>query len=308
MPFAVVVRSIVARLRPRARLTVHVLDTGVDRADRERLSAFCAEAGVELHLYPVDLAAVAGLPTWGRMTRSTYARLLMAQFLPVQLDRVVWLDCDLLVEADLARLWETSLDGNTVLAVQDILVPRIDSAGGIRSHALLGLPSGAAYFNAGVMLVDLGRWRDDDVAGQALAYLDTQADDVQYWDQEALNAVLPGRWGQLDHRWNQNASVTGRPFLRVRHLDQRTYALLERDPWILHFSGRVKPWLVPDPGHGPRHRFFELLDETPWAGWRPHPTVAQRLTAAYDSSRVRNLTYPAEAWAVSVGRRWSRRT
>lgn len=306
MPLGAMLRSAVVHLDPARRLTVHVLAEGIRAGDRDRVARSCAREGVTLHWIAADPDALRDLPTWGRMPRTTYQRLLLPDLLP-DLGKLVWLDCDVVVAADLGRLWDIDMDGRPALAVQDMVVPHVSSRLGIRDFRALGIPAEAKYFNAGVMVLDLQRWRRDDVAGRALEYLRAGGDRVLLWDQEGLNAALHGRWGELDPRWNQNASVAGRRFFRrPRHMDAATYRLVVEDPWVVHYCGNLKPWSLPDTGDPARDRFFLHLDATPWSGWRPKRTMTGRLAAAYESSRARRLLHPAEGWALRAVARRSR--
>jgi lipopolysaccharide biosynthesis glycosyltransferase len=232
------------------------------------------------------------------MTSATYHRLMIARLLPEGVARAVWLDCDLLVTGDLTALWETDLGGSHLLAVRDSVVPRVSSRYGIRRWRELGLPRKAPYFNAGVMLLDVDRWRDDDIGVLAGRYL-MGARDVMFWDQEGLNAVLCGRWGELDPRWNRMASAE-------RRADAER---ADAAHWIVHFGGTLKPWRLPEPSSGPRALFYRHLDQTPWAGWRPRRTPTSAALGWYESSRLRNIAYPLEPWVMlSARRRLSRIT
>jgi lipopolysaccharide biosynthesis glycosyltransferase len=290
MPLAVMVRSAMTSLAPGSVLAVHLVDAGIRADDRARLEDLFGDGNAELHRHEPLATDVAGLPTWGRMEATTYHRLVLARLLPAHVERAIWLDCDVVVEADLTALWELDLEGDPVLAVQDRLVPLVSSRYGVRSWRSLGLPGNARYFNSGVMVVDLGRWRKEQVEDRAVGYLREHRDEVVFWDQEALNAVLCGQWRELDPRWNVPA---------------RQGSNGERDPaeaWILHFSGMLKPWLLPEPRSGPRARFYRHLDRTPWAGWRPGRAPKAAALGWYESSALRRLVYPAEPW-VMVGLR-----
>lgn len=300
MPLAVMLGSVVEHLRAGVGLTTYVLDGGLLAADRERLEAVVGTRDVALRWIDADPRQVADLPTWGRMPSTTYQRLSIGGALPAEEPKAIWLDCDVVVTTDLTRLWETDLGGSPVLAAQDQLVPFVSSRDGIRRWRELGLPAGAKYFNAGVMVIDLDRWRDEDLGSQAGSYLRRYRDDVMFWDQEGLNAVLCGRWSELDPRWNHNASVAGRPFFKARHLAPVASRALADDPWIVHFSGTVKPWVAANVADWPRTLYFRHLDRTPWAGWRPRRTPARALVGWYESSRLRHLLYPAEAWAMRL--------
>jgi lipopolysaccharide biosynthesis glycosyltransferase len=292
-PLAVMLRSVLRCFSAELALTFHLAGTGIPTRDAEALDNLCAEHRAEIQLHELGAADLSGLPTWGRMSVATYHRLLLADLLPDEVKKVIWLDCDLLVRADLARLWETDLGGCHLLAVRDPLVPLVSSRYGVRRWRELGLPAGGGYFNAGVMLIDLERWREDEVGKRAAAYLKANRGSVMFWDQEGLNAVLCGRWGELDSRWNEFPGS----FVR----EPRPGAAGE--PWIVHFSGNLKPWILPRPARGNRALFYEVLDETPWAGWRPRRTLVSAILGRYEASRLRALVFPLEPWVMLFLRR-----
>ena len=305
VPLAVMLASLSDHIDSARGAIVYVLNGGVSAENRERLERSLLAENVELCWVDIRAAPFSDLPVWGRMSASTYHRLMLPEILPPSVRRLVWLDCDVVVNADVAALWASPLAGRHLLAVQDMIVPYVSSPDGVACFAALGLAPEAKYFNAGVMIVNLDLWRRDDVPDRVADYLRSHQDDVVYWDQEGLNAVLAGRWGELDPRWNHNASVCGRAFYRPRHLDPDAYRRVVEDPWIIHFSGNLKPWSMP-PGVDGRHRFFHSLDRTPWAGWRPPRSIRGALLARYEDSALRNLVYPAEAWGLRLQRRWIR--
>jgi lipopolysaccharide biosynthesis glycosyltransferase len=112
---------------------------------------------------------------------------------------------------------------------------------------------------------------------------------VRWNDQYALNVVLSGRWGQLDLRWNQAAHIFSYPSWSLSPFDRETFEQLRDDPYIIHFTTCDKPWLATCL-HPSRKLFFECVDRTAWAGWRPsrftHPRAFFGLLKAH-KRRVR---------------------
>jgi len=291
MPLAVVLRSAAARLAPDARLEAWAVDAGLGHDDRARVAA-SAGPRVTLRWVAPERSGFEGLPLWGRMPIATYDKLTIGRWLPDDVEEAIWLDADLLVLADLAELAATPLDGQVLAATQDDRVPTLASRFGVGVHAALGLPAAAKYFNAGVLRVDLRRWREADVEGRALAYLRAHRERVYFWDQEALNVAVAGRWRELDPAWNWNPG-NGR---------RGAVADLEgTEPRILHFSGYLKPWRYRS--EGAAHRiYYEALDETAWAGWRPPRRWWTRGVGTYEASRLRRFALPLERTALAVVR------
>jgi len=207
LPLAVMLNSVGSHA-PGASIHAYVLDDGLSVEDRCKVAESIPE-NVRLE-WRKSVSALSGFPVWGRMSLTTYQKLTLDDWLPEQLEGVIWLDCDLLVLADIGQLWRSASPG-TVLAVQDQRVPAVSSQFGVAAWRELGLPAGSKYFNAGVLVIDLAWWRRHNVRRRAMDYIHTYADQVYFWDQEALNAVLAGKWGQLDPRWNCHPALDHLP-------------------------------------------------------------------------------------------------
>jgi lipopolysaccharide biosynthesis glycosyltransferase len=301
MPLAVTLASASSHLDEGRMLDIYVVDAGIEEGNKQRIVRSLDPARASLTWVPHAGARLVGLPVWGRMSIHTYQRILAADLLPATQTKVIWLDSDLVVRADLTKLWRLELSGRTLLAAQDMLAPVVSSPLGLQEYRALGFEGHEKYFNAGVMVLDLDRWRRDRIAEKVIAYLRQHRGNVVLWDQDGLNAVLRDQWGELDLRWNQNAAVCGRPFFDAGYLDPAAYRKVLEDPWIVHFSGNLKPWLyrMKSPAHS---LYFEYLDKTAWAGWRPRRTLTSALLEKYESSVWRNVAYPAEAWVMRLWR------
>lgn len=292
-PMAAMLHSVVANLDPSRTLHVWVLDAGIAEADKQLIAGLCG--GSVSWIIVRD--SLPGVPLWGRMAVSTYYKLLLPDRLPSSLARVIWLDCDLLVTGDIARLWDLDLGGQHALAVRDAVVPHVSSRAGVSGWRELNLRPEAPYFNAGVMVIDLALWRRDRVGERALEYVRQHREGVYFWDQEGLNAVLAGHWGELDERWNRNVSIP------VRRRDG-SHA---NEPWIIHFAGNVKPWRYVV-HNTPHDLYFKHLDGTPWKGWRPRWSPFAPFIVLYERLGIRRLLYPLESLWVRVMRAMTMRS
>lgn len=290
MPLAAMLRSLIDNFSRERTLDIHIFQSGIEQKQRERIcQGWPARSSV--HWVDVDGAEFASLPLWGRMPVSTYFKLGLADLLPAHARKAIWLDCDMIVLDDIAGLWETHLDGAPLAAVQDAVVPFVSSPCGINRYEELGIDSSAKYFNAGVMLVDVDVWRRDSVREKAVAYLKQHHRGVTFWDQEGLNAVLAGRWKTLDAGWNHNAS------------DPRIAP--PASAAIVHFAGGLKPWSYRT--RNPlRSLYYDYLDRTSFAGWRPEPSLAGAAVSLYEESGLRALVYPAENLGMRIVRNFSR--
>ena len=267
MAMATMVYSASVNLSRYYRLRVFVIDGGISPASQQRFNEKIASRdNVEVEWVKIDLAQLTDLPTVGHLLSSVYLRLLMGDVLPTELDRVIYLDVDMLVEGDLSELWKEEFGQATVLAVRNY------SRSFMRSY--LPLPGvdplrrrRERYFNSGVMLVNLNRWREEKIGRAALEYIREHRAAIQFGDQDGLNAVLFGKWEELDISWNAQVDKLlnpqqlgqGEMYDEIR---RRRDELLYR-PRIQHFTGDKKPW------HAGRFKpvrgaFLRYLHECQW--------------------------------------------
>jgi lipopolysaccharide biosynthesis glycosyltransferase len=272
MPLTVTLRSALDRLAHDRRLVAYVIDGGIRPRNRSRILASLDPGRVRVHFVAPDSGAFTGaVVSPGHISIATYYRIAVPRLLPPDVERAVYLDSDLVVLADLGALFDTDLEDRPLAAALDVAVPTVSAPFGLRNYQELGLAPDVPYFNAGVLVMDLARWRRDDVAGRAFAYLRRHADQIRFWDQDVLNAVLAGDFRRLDERWNQLPFV----FDSNRRMPFGPDVLerLLSDPWIVHFATASKPWQL-SCAHPRRDLFFAALDRTAWEGWRPRRTLA----------------------------------
>jgi lipopolysaccharide biosynthesis glycosyltransferase len=299
-PLAVTISSLLMNLAAESAISLYVLDCGIRPATRRRLAAMVRRLrpAAVLSWLPVDTQEYTSLRPERRsyISLATYARLRIPDLLP-DLSRALYLDADLVVDTDLAPLWAVSLGGHPLGAVQDSGAPVVGARYGIRSYRALGLSADSAYFNAGVLLMDLTAWRTEGVSGQVMAHMTTYQDELQLYDQEGLNAVLCDRWQPLDFRWNlttefflRDARIPRDPLYEDYHRAAAEAApRMSARPAVIHYTSSLKPWHGTSP-HPMSDRYFAYLRRSGWMTWPAYLLSRSRvgLLAAYDRTRVRS--------------------
>ncbi len=249
---------------------VFVLHDGYSAEDRRRITAGATDAVQIEWLYAPSPDTRAALLPSGWVEATVY-RLRLEELLPADVERVIYLDTDIVVLDSLAPLWSSSAPRDTTHAVRSGSVPWICGSGGLPWREL-GLSPDLPYFNAGVLVIPLDRWRGAQVSARALELMRTRQ--IARGDQGALNAVLAGDWEQLDPRWNLaggHLDPRGSLAWFTEGVDVMTAAL--EHPAVVHFTRGTslgRPWELRCT-HPYRDRWFEMLDRTSWAGWRPQP-------------------------------------
>ncbi|MDE2402262.1 MAG: glycosyltransferase family 8 protein [Burkholderiales bacterium] len=228
MPLATTMRSIVEANAGHWPTPFYVLSDGFRKKTMQRVMDSLPEGSACVEWLTVSLEPFRGMVTIAHISAMTYARFLLSDLLPPTVHRVLYLDADLLVLGDLEPLCNTPLDECCIGAVTD---HGLDSLVKRRDSKCAGMPQVRDYFNAGVLLIDLDRWREARIGEKAMQYL-IEHPHTPFCDQDALNAVLDGAWKQLDSTWNFQ-----------RHLHTRLRELTAEDrPKIVHFITAAKPW------------------------------------------------------------------
>jgi lipopolysaccharide biosynthesis glycosyltransferase len=280
-------KSLLQCLSPNRRLQLFVLDGGITSVNKELLVRHLRDERLTISWVGVDRKAVGDFVVSAHVSDATYYRLLAPELLPKTLKKFIYLDADMLILRDIGDMWDEPLDGAPCLAVQDPAAPYVDSEHvpelsevarkhlanqrPIPNYQELGLAPASAYFNGGVMVVDLELWRRERLAERMLQVLHDHREHVIYWDQYALNVVLSERWKPLDLRWNQNSYILRLPGWQTTMFSREHYDRYVSQPWIAHFNWR-KPWQA-ECRHPFADAFVAHLEGTPWHA----PALEQRL-------------------------------
>lgn len=287
-PMAVTARSLVATMSPGRSMDLHLCDMGISAANKSRIEEAAAHPNVTIHWITSLDAQVAHLPlTWDHITLATYARLLIPKVLTDE-PRSLYLDVDLIARRCVGDLFDMDLAGNLALGVPDATSPFVSSPYGIPFWASRGIPPETMNVNCGVLLTDLDAWREEDIGGAAMEYAGRHRTQFFGGDQEAINAVLPGRIGVIDPRWNQQTRHYDEIYNSTLPYEPDVLKGLLDDPWIVHFSTWLKAWTYGS-GHPFRDEWFTRLDETPFRGWRPRASRYYGSKVAASFGRVVNL-------------------
>lgn len=181
-----------------------------------------------------------------------YVRLFIPQFITDEkIKKILFLDVDMIMLEDVSKLWHTDLGDNIVAAVQDQFIKVISNWGGITNYEQLNLASDSNYFNAGLMLIDLIKWRQEDITNKVIEAITKYKEFALFQDQYGLNVALVNKWYNLDPLWNRFA-----------------YSEEER-PFLIHFTGRKPIYKSYEFRESYKALFFEYLNQTGWKNFKP---------------------------------------
>lgn len=228
---------------------------------------------------------------------SIMGRLFMGEMLPETVKRVLYLDCDTVIVRPLKKLWNEDL-GETVLGA--VMEPTIYDA----VKKSIGLSERDGYYNSGMLLVNLERWRDEHVQEKLMTFLEQKGGSLFASDQDLLNGALCGQIHTLMPEWNffpnyryfsYRTLVDHAPSYRA--VSREAFLLAKKHPAIIHYMGDERPWIRGNRNHY-RLAYERYLAKTPWAG-TPKETGKELYMFMYHAMDYVTAVCPSIRWQIS---------
>jgi lipopolysaccharide biosynthesis glycosyltransferase len=235
------VASALSHLDSTREVNLKVLDGGISKHSKDTLCRLVERFGkvVRLQFVAVDESLFRDATLGPAESHMTYCRTLLPRLLDVP--RLIYLDCDLLVFRDLSELFDLELSPAKILAAvpdPETLTLSDDSR---PVASAMNLPAVGRYFNAGVMLLNLNELRKQNFTEKSLEFFKNWRGHYRFWDQSAFNFLLHGQIDELPEHWN-------RASWRFDEQDDNTLGC------VLHYTSSA-PWLGGT--RGPAQVLFE---------------------------------------------------
>ncbi|MDR1550275.1 MAG: glycosyltransferase family 8 protein [Hungatella sp.] len=289
---AVSLYSLLDHNRDMGDIHIYVLSMSLSEGTKERLKSVAGGFGRELTV--VELGNLKERFSYevdtGGFDLSIMARLFVGEVLPEEAGRVLYLDCDTVVLSSLRRLWETDLKSFLLGAVMEpTIYPSIKKD--------IGLLLSEPYYNSGVLLIDMNRWREENAQKLLLDFYCSKGGKLFAGDQDTINGALKGRIKPLSPRYN---FFTNYRYYRYSHLvrlspvygklGSKGFKEAKKHPAILHFMGDERPWKQGNLNHY-RRAYDYYLSLTPWAG-TPMEKGSRLYMAAYHLMDYATFIWP----------------
>lgn len=234
-PFQTMLKSL-ALNNAAGGLHIWLLHSAIPADDLQRLTEYCARQGAELTPVQISRDFFADAPVSKQYPQEMYYRLLAPFALPRELDRILYLDPDILVINPLRPLWEMDMQGYTFAAACHNVTADIVNEVNRRR-----LDTEQDYYNTGVMLMDLVKARETVKPEEVFAYVREHALELLLPDQDVFNGLYGKYTLSIDDRiWNYDARYYHAYLLRSKSVCDMDWVM--RNTAILHFCGKKKPW------------------------------------------------------------------
>ena len=179
----------------------------------------------------------------GSLNISTYYRLMLTSVIPKETEKILYLDCDILVRGSLNELWNTDISNSLLAGVYDTT--------GTYARTAIGLSKDDIYVNAGVLLINLKKWRQDRIEDRFLQYLGNMNWEVEFNDQGVINRICANQTKLLNPKYNFMPTYDRYTWHELKRIVNSENFYKEIDikdsktnPIIVHFAGYAfsRPW------------------------------------------------------------------
>lgn len=180
--------------------------------------------------------------TTDHLTIASFFRLKLPTLIPNE-DKIIYLDCDTIVNTSLSSLFNINIDNYFCAGVKDVGYKRLGKR--------IGLLDGQSYINSGVMLVNLKKWREDNAELKLSNFAKEHPEKLVLGDQDLINICFAKEILLLDGKWNVQV---------VNFCSRSDYSNKFN---ILHYTGGSKPWKMGS--YIPLKKYyFKYLKKTQW--------------------------------------------
>ena len=214
------------------KICFYFLDGNLSKESKSDLKQVILGYGAICRFVFVEKSVFEKAPERKNISKETYYRLLAFELLP-EVDKILYLDADILVTGSLAKLYHRDITNACIGAVLDQGEVQTD-----RIHKMkLGLKKETGYVNAGVLLMNLDRIRKTVTEKDIFDFIANNHHNLKYQDQDVINVMFEGEILLLEKNYNQSPLYESVEDFKAYYSFKRKY------PTIIHYMGeRTKPW------------------------------------------------------------------
>lgn len=260
--------SVVYHAKPNTSFSFYIIDNGITEQKRGMVRKFFENYDVNIiFINANNIEKDVGMKIDpGRWTLSTLQRLYISSFLPEEVHRILYLDCDMLVRGPLDELYDIDLGDECILAGAIDYISE-------QNKKNIGLSREDIYVNVGMLVIDVDRWRRYDVGEKCLKFLVDNIEHLQFFDQDIINAVLKDKIKSVPLKYNAYTLLFNYQYsevLKYRNIEElcavKEYKEAISNPVIVHFTQdtiSVRPWYT-NGNHKFKNEWLSMRNATPW--------------------------------------------
>lgn len=251
--------------------TIHLLSNGIDEKTLDKLQQHVPNGKGELKVYDIrSLKKDLRIDVPPTIAITAYGRLFLPDLVSEDVERVLYLDCDVVINGLVKDYYCVSLSDQWIAGV-------LDTLNGSYPKTAVGMDPTDEYLNSGVLLMNLAAWRENNVTQMCLNFLFDHGGKVVHHDQGIINGVCNHHKLVVHPKYNTTTSYFSHPYWLLRENNTPFYSQQEVNeattaPAIIHFTEGFynRPW-IDNSLHPLRGLYVHYHELTQWAGVPARP-------------------------------------
>lgn len=280
----VTLTSVLENTKDSGRIVAHLICSGLSEQNVRKLEKIEQKYGCQIMFYTAELIPYNDIISISNFPHAFLFKVSIPDLLPVELDKIIYLDSDMIVLGDVARLWDFDLLDKMLAAVEDPYCF-------FRKDAL-NIPHDKKYFNSGLMVMDLSLFRKQEVSKDVFRFIRDHVHTIKFADQDGFNAVLYNQWIDLPLNWNVMDYFFYKWRLKKIMPKERIeiFKFAAKKPNLIHFTGPIKPWHYTS-SHPQKLEYHRYLSKTEWYDYRMDGASLRNILEkyVYRNDRLRDL-------------------
>lgn len=246
-------------------LNVYLLGENISEENRKILSELLDKYNRKIIVIDVPKLDIPDALVSARWPISAFTRLYAAELLPKNINKVLYLDCDTIIESDLSELEAWDVSDKVFWGIKDCI--------GKEYKKNIGIGAEGLYVNAGVLLMNLSKLRKISVKDRLSKYMAKYQKFINYADQDVLNGAFRGAIGVLPPQYDLMTIAATYSYEEIQKLRKPTnyYSKEEiedakKHPAIIHYTTNmrmVRPWFS-NTRHPRAYEFQKYMKMSPW--------------------------------------------
>lgn len=216
-----------------------ITDDSIPLKVKDKFSRLVSDNHSILSMYEIDKSKVTDFPQYRHINYAAYYNLKIAEILPQDVHRIIYMDGDMIVDGDIRPLWEMDLNGNACAMVE------APASSFPYIFDRLGYDRKFGYYNNGTTLYDLDYLRQIHFSEKAIEYINTAKHNLGMMDQDVTNALLHTKILRLPLQYNFQITFFWKTnWAGFREDLKREIVETAQHPIIIHYSDKRKPWQI----------------------------------------------------------------
>lgn len=240
---AVVIASIMSNTTTK-NICFYILSDSISNIKKDKIQETADSFGAKIVFLELSMNTMFdNFYTSGHLSKATYFRLNITNLVGPEVKKIIYMDVDIIVLGDVAELWNYNMHDYPVAATMDLgLMSSKRSMKNKKEN--LGILPKDNYFNAGILVIDVDKWRHNTYTEDVIKLASTQH--YRHHDQDALNKVFHKNWQSIPIKWDVLPPVYNLfPKLIFNSRFKQLALDAKRNACIIHYAGRYKPWEFP---------------------------------------------------------------